>query len=338
MKLISYCTSRKEARAGMLIGGKPFDVSDSARAVGKKLPTTMLELISGGSDAMSVAREVERAILGGGKGSPADCQKLLAPVPNPPTCRDGYAFRQHVAAMRRTRGLEMVPEFDQFPVFYFMNHHAIAGEGEVVVEEDHLQRLDFELELAIVIGRRGRNIRSDQADDYIAGFTIMNDLSARFLQSEEMKLSLGPAKGKDFSTTIGPWFVTPDELERYRIPGPHGSSWALEMKAWHNGKQISSGNAKDMNWSFAEIIERAAYGCDLFPGDVIGSGTVGTGCYAELNAVGEMRAKEKGESFTPTWFKAGDTIALEITGLGKLTNTFVQAPERYSILARRKNV
>ena len=140
---------------------------------------------------------------------------ILSPVPHPTSLRDGYAFRQHVLTARRNRGVEMIPEFDQYPVFYFGNHNAVFGPGNVKVEDDHLKGCDFELECAIVIGKKGKNIPCNKADQYIAGYMIMNDLSARVLQMDEMKLNLGPAKGKDFATTLGPWLVTPDELEPY---------------------------------------------------------------------------------------------------------------------------
>ena len=138
--------------------------------------------------------------------------RLRAPLPKPPSMRDGYAFRQHVETARRNRGLEMIPEFDQFPVFYFTNHHGVVGPGDVPVRPAHLQKLDYELEAAIVVGRGGKNLTASQADDAIFGMTIMNDWSARALQMEEMKLNLGPAKGKDFATSLGPWLVTLDEL------------------------------------------------------------------------------------------------------------------------------
>jgi fumarylacetoacetate (FAA) hydrolase len=262
--------------------------------------------------------------------------KLLAPVPNPTSCRDGYAFRQHVQTARRNRGVEMIPEFDQYPVFYFTNHNTIFGEGEIRVEDDHLRQLDFELEAAIVIGKQGRNISAEEADSYIAGYMVMNDLSARVLQMEEMKLNLGPAKGKDFATSIGPWLVTPDELEQYKISTEFGNKYDLRMSAKHNGKQISDGNMKDMNWTFAEIIERASYGVRLFPGDVIGSGTVGTGCYLELNGTWALEAKETGKDFKPIWLQDGDEIELEITGLGILKNNIRKAKKSRSILAKKK--
>ena len=242
---------------------------------------------------------------------------LISPVPDPVSCRDGYAFRQHVESARRGRGLPMIPEFDEFPVFYFTNHLAISGPGEIHVMEKALDRLDFELEVAIVIGKEGRNIPANQADDYIFGYMIMNDWSARELQTQEMKMNLGPAKGKDFATTLGPYLVTRDELKSHLIPGPNGEKYNLRMKAFHNGKQVSDGNLKDMNWSFGQIIERASYGVTLRPGEVIGSGTVGTGCYMELNLT---TLKDN-----PVWIKPGDDFALEVDSLGRLENTIRKA-------------
>jgi fumarylacetoacetate (FAA) hydrolase len=198
--------------------------------------------------------------------------------------------------------------------------------------------LDFELEAAVVIGRAGRNVSASVADDYIAGYTIMNDFSARVLQIEEMKLNLGPAKGKDFATAIGPWLVTKDELEQYRRKTPEGDKYDLRMTAWHNGNLISDGCLGDMTWTFAEIIERVSYGVDIYPGDVIGSGTVGTGCYMELNGTRALKAKECGEKYSPVWLKEGDEIKLEIAGLGVLRNTIVKEEKSRSILARKKQI
>ncbi len=239
---------------------------------------------------------------------------LGAPIPRPPSMRDGYAFRQHVETARRNRGLDMIPEFDMFPVFYFTNHQAVVGPGDVRALPLHLERLDFELEAAIVVGREARNLRADEADGAIFGFTIMNDFSARALQTEEMKLSLGPAKGKDFATGLGPYLVTRDELAAHAIATPKGEHHDLEMRAFVNGKRVSTGNVKDMTFTFAQILERASYGATLYPGDVIGSGTCGTGCFLELN----------GSKVTDNqWLRVGDEVALEIDGLGRLVNRVV---------------
>ena len=237
---------------------------------------------------------------------------IQAPLPLPTSMRDGYAFRQHVEAARRNRGLPMIPEFDVFPVFYFTNHLSVTGPGDVKVRAKQLDKLDFELEVAIVIGKEGRNIPASKADEYVFGYMIWNDWSARTEQMEEMKMSLGPAKGKDFANSIGPWLVTKDELEPKKISGPNGDRYDLRMKAFLNGKQLSDGNLKDMTWTFAQIIERASYGVTLRPGEIIGSGTVGTGCLLELN----------GSKVTDNlWVKPGDEVVLEVDGLGRLSNT-----------------
>lgn len=261
--------------------------------------------------------------------------ELLAPVTHPPSCRDGYAFRQHVASARRNRGLDMIKEFDQYPIFYFTNHQAIYGPGPIYCMPDHFNKLDFELEVAIVIGKQGRNIKAADADSYIQGYTIMNDLSARTLQMEEMLLNLGPAKGKDFATVIGPWLVTPDELEQYKCapkPGHTGNAYALDMTCNVNGIEVSRGNMADMDWTFAEIIERASYGVTLYPGDVIGSGTVGTGCFLELNGTGLLNNRD----YKPQWLQPNDVVEMEITGLGVLKNTMLAEETDWSILKLKK--
>lgn len=244
---------------------------------------------------------------------------LGACLPNPPSMRDGYAFRQHVEAARRNRGVPMIAEFDDFPIFYFTNHRGVIGPGPCRVLPKHLEQLDFELESAIVIGKRGRNIKASEADDYIFGYTIMNDLSARKLQMDEMKLNLGPAKGKDFATALGPWLVTKDELAAQSRPSPQGERYSLEMTCEVNGIEVSRGNMADMSWTFAQIIERASYGVDLYPGDVIGSGTVGTGCFLELNGSGITKNQ---------WLQLGDRVVMRIQGLGELTNTIVAEETR----------
>jgi fumarylacetoacetate (FAA) hydrolase len=172
-------------------------------------------------------------------------------------------------------------------------------------------QLDFELEVAIVIGKQCRNVSAQQADECIFGYMIMNDWSARQLQMEEMKLNLGPAKGKDFATSLGPALVTRDSLKLFAIPGTQGERHSLAMKAFVNGRQLSMGHLNDMTWTFAQIIERASYGVTLYPGEVIGSGTVGTGCLLELN----------GSKITDNlWLKPGDEVTLEVDELGALTN------------------
>ncbi|MBU46245.1 MAG: fumarylacetoacetate hydrolase [Flavobacteriales bacterium] len=258
---------------------------------------------------------------------------ILPTIPKPPSFRDAYAFRQHVATSRKNRGADMIAEFDQFPVFYFSNHNAMFGdEEEIEIMPDHFHKLDYELEFAIVIGKGGKNILSRDADNHIAGLCILNDLSARELQMEEMKLNLGPAKGKDFANVLGPYLVTTDELENKSIDTPFGKKYNLEMKCFVNEELLSEGNAKDMNWTFAEIIERASYGVELFAGDIIGSGTVGTGCLLELNGSG----KTLDPNYKQRWLKEGDEIEMRIEGLGKISNKIKKIDSSHSLLKLKK--
>lgn len=333
MKLVTFKTNDL-AQTGILVNNQIFPL----HTINPNIAITMRDMLNDWDNQSALAKAVEAEIIAGhhaALGIPCSNDILLAPVPQPTSCRDGYAFRQHVAAARRNRGVPMIPEFDQYPIFYFTNHNAIQGPGEIPCMPDHFHKLDFELEAAIVIGKRGRNVKAQDADQYIAGYMIMNDMSARRLQMEEMLLNLGPAKGKDFSTVIGPWLVTPDELEPYKIqakPGHIGNSYNLAMKCWVNGIQVSEGSVGDMDWTFAEIVERCAYGADIFPGDVIGSGTVGTGCFLELNGTGKLN----NPNYPEQWLQPGDVVNMEIDGLGHLSNTIVQENSDFSILALKK--
>lgn len=334
MKLVTY-TKSNEARLGVLVDNNIYDLN----AHDGSLPSDMLSFLQMGESAMDKARAVEQTILNGNGNSALtyDEKTVLSPITNPTSCRDAYAFRQHVFTARRNRGVDMIPEFDQFPIWYFTNHNAVQGPGPIECMPDHFHKLDFELEVAIVVGKKGRNIKAAEADDYIAGYLIMNDMSARLIQMEEMRLNLGPAKGKDFSTAVGPYLVTTDEMEQYLKPtkvGHTGNQYDLTMTCKVNGIEVSRGNAGDMDWTFAEILERCAYGADIYPGDVIGSGTVGTGCFLELNGT----AKLADPNFTPQWLKDGDIVEMEITGLGKLVNTIKAVDSTHSLLALKKNM
>src|SRR6187551_297169 len=231
MKLVSYLQDGHD-RLGVLIGDLVYDME----VLHPDLPNSMGLFLNYCEESYAVAQAGEMMLREGerfsNKGMPLSELQLLAPVPFPSSCRDGYAFRQHVAAARKNRKVEMIPEFDQYPIFYFTNHHSIQGPGPVLCMPDHFEKLDFELEAAIVICRTGRNIRADDADEYIGGLMIMNDWSARRLQKEEMLLNLGPSKGKDFATSLGPWLVTTDELKQFEIPakpGHTGKAWNLKM-------------------------------------------------------------------------------------------------------------
>jgi len=213
--------------------------------------------------------------------------EFRAPVLHPPSVRDFYAFEQHVKTARASRGLEVPPEWYESPVFYFSNPAAIYGPGDEIPSPPDTNELDYELEVAAIVGAEGR----------IGGFTIMNDWSARDLQRAEMRVGLGPSKGKDFATSLGPIVVTPDEFD--------GSSGTMVARV--NGEERSRGELADMHYSWEAIVAHAARNTKLHPGDVLGSGTVGTGCILEL---GDGR-----------WLRRGDVVDLEVDGIGVLRNT-----------------
>jgi 2-keto-4-pentenoate hydratase/2-oxohepta-3-ene-1,7-dioic acid hydratase in catechol pathway len=241
-----------------------------------------------------------------------DSVRLLPPIPRPPSVRDFYAFEQHVKTARQRRGLEMDPDWYELPVFYFSNPAAIAGPFDDVALPPGTVQLDFELEVAAIVGREGADLEPEEAEGYIAGFCVMNDWSARDIQRREMKLSMGPVKGKDFATTLGPWLVSPDELEPYR----KDKAFDLAMTATVNGREYSRASLADVYWSFGEMLAYASRGTRILPGDVIGSGTCGTGCILELSLV-------HGEKAYP-WLKAGDEVTLEVEHIGRITNGVVE--------------
>jgi fumarylacetoacetate (FAA) hydrolase len=229
------------------------------------------------------------------------------PLPPVRTIRDFYAFEEHVRTCRRHRGLEVPPQWYEIPVFYFTNPNAVIGHGEQVVPPAATRELDFELEIAAVVGREARDLPADdRALDCLLGFTIYNDWSARDLQRQEMAVGLGPAKGKDFANALGPAVVPlADLVDRYADGRLH-----LEMQAAVNGRVVSRGNAGSMHWTWPQILAHASRDARLVPGDVIGSGTVGTGCILEL------RPENVGG-----WLQPGDVVTLSIERLGTLENT-----------------
>jgi fumarylacetoacetate (FAA) hydrolase len=239
--------------------------------------------------------------------------KIKAPIPDPPTLRDFYAFEDHVKAARARRGLPMPQEWYEFPAFYYSNPHVIYGPDDEVPYPAYTKSLDYELEAACVIGRGGIDILEAEAEAHIAGYTVMNDWSARDVQVGEMKVGLGPAKAKDFATSLGPWLVTADELnDRKTSLG----KYSLKMTAKVNGRQLSEGNMDRMHWAFPQMIARASQSVQLHPGDVFGSGTVGSGSLLEL-----------GQDVHP-WLKPGDIVELEVERLGVLRNKVIRPEKR----------
>ena len=305
MKYLTY-SFRGKTSLGVLINKEVINLNKVSKG---KIPDNMVDFLRDfEGNHLWVRNNVEKINF---EGVSFDKVFLHSPLPRPNSLRDAYAFRQHVEAGRKARGLQMIPEYDLFPVFYYSNHNAIGGSGEVCIDKDQSIKLDYELEIAAIIGKKGKDIPVHEADEHIVGYTIMNDLSARSLQKEEMKLSLGPAKGKDFLTTMGPFLITKDDLKKSCIESDKGDRYDLDMRAYLNGKLLSKDNFKNISWSFAEIISRISNGTYIYPGDVIGSGTCATGCLLELNQTNN----------TNVWLNDGDEIRLEIDHLSSLTNT-----------------
>jgi len=232
--------------------------------------------------------------------------KFLSPL-RPKTLRDAYAFETHVKTANRNRGQDVPEIWYKFPVFYFSNPNNDFGQDDEIPYPPYTNAIDFELEIAAVIGKAGRDLTPEEAPNHIFGFTIFNDWSARDLQMLEMKTNFGPVKSKDFACSFGPVIVTPDSLADKKTDRP--GVYDLEMSARINGKEVSRGNFKDIYWSFGDILARVSQSVTLIPGEVIGSGTVGTGCLYELT-------KNQGP-----WLNEGDVVELEIERIGVLKNT-----------------
>ncbi len=293
----------------------------------REIPQTMLGMLRNWPDVYPHLRDLLAALEGEDclhlKGSgrqpvarPAADMILLPPLPNVLSLRDFYGFEEHVRNVFRLRGKSIPHAWYQMPVFYYGNPFTVIGPDQALTVPDSGIALDYECEVAWVIGRQGRNIDPEHAEEYIAGYTIMNDWSLRDVQSEEMQAGLGPAKGKDFATTLGPALVTPDELEDRRIGSGTGLGYDLAMTARVNGVETSRGSLKDLHWTIAQMIARASQDVTIFPGEVMVTGTVGTGCLLEGGA------QESGE-----WLKAGDLVELEVERLGRLSTPIIASQE-----------
>lgn len=245
--------------------------------------------------------------------------ELLAPVPEPPSIRDFMAFEEHVVTASAAIGLTVDPLWYQQPVFYFTNPASVLSPGADIPVPPGSAALDYELEVAAVIGQEGSDLMPAEAAAHIAGFVLYCDWSARDLQAAEMKLNLGPAKGKDSANGFGPWLVTPDELAPYTS----GRGYSLAMTASVNGSVYSEGSMADLYWSFGEMIAYASRGTRVRPGDVIGSGTVGTGCILELSRV-------HGEGAYP-YLRPGDAVDLEVELLGAIEARIVEGRSAQSL-------
>ncbi len=302
--VVDLLASRSWAQGALALSAEP-------------IPPSLLELIHLGSDVQAYLDELMSGMAGVNplqlKGAgrqplayPISEVALYPPLPRPMSLRDFYAFEDHVRAANAIREREVPPEWYQRPVFYFSNVSAIFGPEETIPYPSYSEALDFELEVACVIGRQGRDIPAESAAEYIFGYTIFNDWSARDEQRREMSVGLGPAKGKDFASSLGPALVTADELAEQQADRP--GVFDASMIARVNGETRSEGNWNQLHYSFGEMIARASADVYLMPGDVIGSGTVGSGSLLELTGA------------DGPWLKPGDVVELEIEGLGVLRN------------------
>ncbi len=291
MKLVTYSTTAKSVQTGVLVEDSVYPLPFAS----------MLDLIEAGKPGLDQARRASE-----GKRIPLERVRLHAPIQRPPTFRDAYAFETHVKTANANRGRDVPEEWYRFPIFYFTNPNNIFGPEDEIPYPAYTNELDYELEIAVIIGKPGRELKPEDAAKHIFGYTILNDWSARDVQRDEMRVSLGPAKGKDFATSLGPCILTPDDLTDKAAGRP--GIYDLSMRACINGTERSRGNLKDMYWSFGDVLARASESVTLMPGDVIGSGTVGTGCLMELT-------KAKGP-----WLQDGDTVELEIERIGTLKN------------------
>jgi len=296
-----WCTFRTGGEPGPRAG-----LIDGDRVLGLDPPRQLVDVIAS-RDLMT--RAAELAIRSPREVHELAAVELVAPVPVPPSVRDFMAFEEHVVSSAQARGGTVHPDWYEIPVFYFTNPAAVQGPTQDVRMAPGSAAFDFELEVAAVIGSPGADISAADAEQHIAGYTVLCDWSARDLQEREMRLGLGPAKGKDTATSIGPVLVTPDELEPFRA----GNGYDLAMTASVNGRPYSAGNLASIHWSFPQLVEHAARGTRLRTGDVLGSGTVGTGCILELSRV------HGGDAYP--WLTSGDVVELTVDHLGTIRST-----------------
>lgn len=328
MKLVTFeflCPMGRISRLGVLSGTYVIDLNFAYtlllaedgetrpyEVAAAQLPANMLDFLKTGDNGMEIARTVldifstrsyRKLTIRGPREEKIVWKtrevRLKAPLPEPVSFRDFLAFEQHVRTGYSRRNQEFPSLWYELPVYYKGNPKTFIGPDTVVHWPSFTEKFDYELELACVIGKAGKNIPVEEAHEYIAGYCILNDFSARDIQMQEMSLRLGPSKGKDFSTAIGPWLVTPDEVRNSRD---------LTMIARVNGEEWSRGHSGSSHWTFEQMISHVSKDEMLVPGELIGSGTVGTGCGYELDR----------------WVKPDDVIELEITGLGVLRNRIVR--------------
>ncbi len=301
MKLITFKNPKNKIRIGWIVGNQVVDM----KLADKRLPATMLAFIDNHEKYFKIIHDL---------GTPTthyelSAVQLLAPLPNPRSFRDYIGFERHMLNASKSFGHAIAPEWYQMPIFYFTNHQAICGPNDAIKRPATETRMDLELEMACIIGKKGKNIKTAAAQSYIFGYTVFNDFTARAIQSREMKAPLGPHKGKDFANSIGPCIVTSDEMQQYMQPD---NRLNVRMLSRINGTTICDGNYNTVHYTFGQMIERASENdVHLMPGDILGSGTVGWGSLVENNFAIHRP------------LEPGDVVELEIEGIGILKNTII---------------
>jgi 2-keto-4-pentenoate hydratase/2-oxohepta-3-ene-1,7-dioic acid hydratase in catechol pathway len=320
MKLVTFQNREGKARAGWLSDGGVVDMHQISKGA---LPDNMLSFIDNHEEFFAFIKEQKLEEV-----KPThslDEIKLLAPLPNPRSFRDYIGFEMHMLNASKSFGHTIGEAWYEIPIFYFTNHHAIYGPDDEIRRPAKETKMDIELEIAVVIGKKGADIKAEEAENYIFGYTVFNDWTARAIQKVEMEIPLGPHKGKDFANAIGPCIVTKDEMEKYRcafsetyfeaplkVPQQKGDRFDLKMTSRINGKTVCEGNYKTVYYNFPQMMERASENdVTLMPGDILGSGTVGWGSLIE----------NKFEVHRP--LEPGDVVELEIEGIGVLRNKVV---------------
>ena len=304
MKLVTFTNKKGEAKSGWLKGDGVVDMQLASKGA---LPDNMLAFIDDHEKYFSVIKD--KALDNASPTHRLDEIKLLASLPNPRSFRDYIGFEQHMLNASAKFGHKIGEAWYEMPIFYFTNHQAIYGPDDEIKRPAKETKLDIELEIAVIIGKKGTDIKASEAEDYIFGYTVFNDWTARAIQRREMEVPLGPHKGKDFANAIGPCIVTKDEMNHYL--GDKGR-FNIRMTTKINDKLICDGNYNTVHYTFAQMIERASENnVTLFPGDILGSGTVGGGSLMENNF----------EVHRP--LEPGDVVELEIEGIGILRNSVI---------------
>jgi len=292
VKLVTFTKGSPETNSiGAIVGA---DVLDLHLASGKKLPNEMLSFISGGDELLKIANHLittpsKEALI------PFDKVRLKAPILLPPSLKDFFAFEEHAKAGAARRKETLATEWYELPAYYKGNHRQILGPEDEIPWPFYTRKLDFECEIACIIGKKGKNISVSEAENYIFGYMIFNDVSARDIQKKEMILRMGPSKSKDFANVFGPYLVTKDEIN---------PTTDLSLTVKINGEVWSKGHFKDQYWGFPLMVSHISQEEMIYPGDVLGSGTFYKGCGLDLDR----------------WIKPGDVIELEVPKLGTLRN------------------